>query len=269
MIRELTITDPSNTCMPWWPKVEWLKGQTRIEFKPGLNAIYGPNGTGKSTVIQAMARTLCCAQGGRQMVTSTALDNLGYTSDTGVFKDGALPVHDGSPVLYFDPDQAVGLFGGLAAFDDDFMNEGLGNVMFKGSSGQTTMNRIETVINAMHRGQWPTMERKVKKCKGLDPFLNGSFDKVGPTILLDEPSRSLDLRYELAFWKLTDKAIAAGVQVIMATHSVFPLNRLGTHYIETQPGYVDQVSRMVDDMMTINHLNQTVRELKAQSVPKV
>lgn len=261
MIRELAITDAARTCIPWWDKVAWLKGRERIEFKPGLNLVYGPNGSGKSTLFTAIARMLCCHQGGRQLVTLDALRELGVGYGKPDILDGAKPVHDGSPVMHFDPGMAVGLVGGMAAFDWDFSDEGFRNCMFKGSAGQTTVMRLDTVVNAMHHGKWPELAWKVKdKPEGLASFLAGSFDKVGPTVLLDEPSRSLDLRMELGLWKLIDRAVANGVQVIVATHSVIPILREHPgHIIETQDGFLAQVQEMLGMVMfpLVNAITKT------------
>lgn len=54
MIEALEIEDPTRTCIPW-PKVAWL--QERVEFSPGLNILFAPNGSGKSTVLTTIA---CC-----------------------------------------------------------------------------------------------------------------------------------------------------------------------------------------------------------------
>lgn len=245
MIRSINITNPDNAVVPWWKNASGLKGLTRMDFKPGLNAIYGPNGSGKSTLLMTIAKMLCCHQGGRQVVTGESLREIGHKAP---FKDGVLPDHDGSPIIYFDPGAAVGLFGGMAAFDDDFFMEGVQNAVMKGSSGQTTAFRMQPVLGAILEGKWSSVEWKVAKDRHdwLAKLLEGTGHKECPTLLLDEPSRSLDLRSELGLWRVINKAVKDGVQVIVATHAVFPLNRPGVNFIETAPGYVKQTRRDLD-----------------------
>lgn len=64
MISALRIVDPDTACVAHWGKVEALKGLEAIEFKPGLNILWGPNGCGKTTVLTAIARMLHCEQVG-------------------------------------------------------------------------------------------------------------------------------------------------------------------------------------------------------------
>lgn len=240
MIRSIIVTDKTKCVVPWWDKATGTKDITKLDFKPGLNCLYGRNGSGKSTLLAAIAKMLCCHQGGWQKVTGEALRELFPYKER---RDGVLPDHDGSPILYFDPGATVGLFGG--SFDYDFMDEGLMNCMFKGSSGQTTGNRMRPVLDAILKNKWPEREYRVsmqsEESAWLETFLAGTGEKERPTLLLDEPSRSLDLRSELGLWRLIDKAVAQGVQVIVATHAVFPLNRTDVNFIETTPDYLRDV----------------------------
>ena len=63
MIYKLLVKDPTKAALPWWNTVEWLKDRTEIEFGPGLNILFGKNGSGKSTVIKSIAKVLCCLDG--------------------------------------------------------------------------------------------------------------------------------------------------------------------------------------------------------------
>lgn len=252
MISAIIVKDPSNTPIKWWNDVEWLKGRKKIEFKPGLNILFGPNGSGKSTVLSAIAQMLMCEQGGDQVVTGEALraiwDNLA-NDYKGQPKNGLRIDHDGSPVHYCNPTKAIGLFGG--AFDDDFFLEGVHNSIFKGSEGQTTLRRIDKALAyAMDPGKYP-MPAVSWKQKPHDAaklaFVEGLFKAkkgtkvVGPTILMDEPTKSLALPYESNFWrKVPVFAARSNIQIIVATHSPFALLVPGAHFIETKPGYVDE-----------------------------
>lgn len=245
MIYKLAVNsrDPKQAITPWWFQVEWLKSKHEIEFGPGLNVIWGENGSGKSTVLTAIAKPLCCFDGDHQLVGEwTAADMTEYDHKTGTrpLKTGILPVHDGSPIMHFDPSQAVGLMGG--GFDWDFGDAGIQNAMFKGSSGQTTLMRMNrAIVTALDpKVPWPEVQwkgRKPEYMPELAEFLKGDGNRVRPTLLLDEPSRSLDLIKEIRLFKLLQKIADSGVQVIVATHSVFALHLKGAKFIDTSPGY--------------------------------
>lgn len=57
--------------------------------------------------------------------------------------------HDGQPTMYNNPRKAVGLFGGMARFDDDFFNEGVMEAQLKESTGYTTMVRLQKILNIL------------------------------------------------------------------------------------------------------------------------
>ena len=111
MIYKLTITDPKHTPVPHWPKVKFLKTVDVIEFKPGLNIIYGGNGTGKSTLLSALAILTHSWQTNWPRVTK---DSISLFNRPNGLADGMLLSHDGQPVRYlgveepsFAPERAV------------------------------------------------------------------------------------------------------------------------------------------------------------------
>ena len=269
MIRKLLVTDPGRACVPWWHKVDSLKGRETFEFEPGLNILWGPNGSGKSTVIKAIARALHCEQGGVQVVTQHSHYEMfcggTYAMKNGVrfegYSDGVLPSHDGSPVAYFDPSVAVGIIWG--SLDNDFFDLGLMNTIHNVSAGQTTMMRGEHTMRPIFRGTPPpAVEWRVpmpeadppendwgrerwEHQRAIQATLNGTLKPTGiPTILLDEPDRSLDVPIQHKFWTNVGHAGLHGhVQIIAASHSVFALEIPGAHYIEFENGYLERSRR--------------------------
>jgi len=214
VIHRITVNDPEKAAVPWWSKVKWLQGMKSLDFGPGLNVLFGPNGSGKSTVLTLLARMLCCEQGDTQMVSSTATQDL-YGFDR-VFPDGVLPEHDGSPIVHYDPAKTVGLFGGGAAFDWDFGDLGIQNTRLKASTGQTAIVRMGRVLEAAVKGAWSevefrqwTPESLKEQHPELPTFLKGDGTKQCPTLLMDEPSRSLDLNTEIRLMKILAD-VAAG-----------------------------------------------------------
>ena len=66
-------------------------GTRRIEFNPRLNILYGPNGSGKTTILRALATATGCARGG--WPTDTALVSYEESFlDSGYLEQHAQPV---------------------------------------------------------------------------------------------------------------------------------------------------------------------------------
>jgi len=248
MIYKLNLIDPAKTPVSWLPRVEALAKPREFEFKPGINVLWGRNGSGKTTLTKVLARLFHCAQGNQPLVTQESLLELTGGSYASVdLKQGLSIKHDGQGVRYFDPGQAVGLMGGMAAFDWDFGREGIANAMFKGSAGQTTLFRFDRLMNEIATGVVPEVDWKFSRDKGSGRwkdrvdlamhFLAGNAAKGQPTILLDEPERSYDLNAQLGVWRFL-RAYSSEVQFIVASHSLFALKIPDAHYIELSPAYL-------------------------------
>jgi energy-coupling factor transporter ATP-binding protein EcfA2 len=250
MIYKLNIKDSAKTPVQWLAKVDALKQRRVFEFKPGLNILWGRNGSGKTSLTKVLARLFHCEQGNHPLVTQESLRQLvgdGALEAVDIQK-GLQIVHDGQGVRHFDPGCAVGLMGGMAAFDWDFGAEGISNTMFKGSAGQTTMFRFDRLAQEIVASEVPEVSWKFSRERaGKDIWgrrvtlaarlLEGNAPKGQPTILLDEPERSYDLNTQIGIWRFL-RAYADQIQFIVASHSLFALKIPEAHYIELSPGYL-------------------------------
>lgn len=253
MIYKLTIKDPAKTPVQWLARVDALKQPRMFEFKPGLNILCGRNGSGKTSLTKVLARMFHCEQSNHPVVTENSLRQLVDDGILGVtdIQRGLKIDHDGQGVRHFDPGGAVGLVGGLAAFDWDFGAEGLSNVMFKGSAGQTTMFRFERLAQEIVASEVPEVSWKFSRARSgpaikdtwgqrvalATRLLEGNAPRGQPTILLDEPERSYDMKTQIGIWRFL-RAYSDQVQFIVASHSLFALKIPDAHYIELSPGYL-------------------------------
>jgi len=246
MIYQLDIIDPTKTPVSWLSRVEAFRAPCSFKFKPGINVLWGRNGSGKTSLTKVLARLFHCEQGSQPCVTRESLAEL-IDPIEGIVKDGVRVTHDGQGVRHFDPSHAVGLMAGGAAFDWEFGTEGIANAMYKGSAGQTTMFRFDRLIHEIVEGAVPKVEWKIsrdslnstweKKAKLATTFLKANAEKGQPTILLDEPERSYDLNAQVGVWRFL-RAFADQVQFIVASHSLFALRIPGAHYVELSPRYL-------------------------------
>lgn len=257
MIYKLDIRDPSKTPVPWLASIEAFTKPRAFEFKPGLNVLWGRNGSGKTSLTKVLARLFHCEQGNRPNVTQESLSDLvgGSIMNDADLRAGLRVTHDGQGVRHFDPSHAVGLVGGTAGFDWDFGTEGIANAMFKGSAGQTTMFRFDRLMTEIVAGDVPEVAWKVQRSRlndlwaeraALADFFLTSDAKSGqPTILLDEPERSYDLNAQVGVWRFL-RAFSDQVQFIVASHSLFALKIPDAHYIELSPRYLAGSEAVLD-----------------------
>jgi predicted ATPase len=263
MIRSFEILDPANTHIEWLSKVPALAKPRKFEFTPGLNILWGENGSGKTTVIKALARYFHCEQSGNPIVTRNSTNELvprtydQERSDPKAFLKASVVEHDGQGVRYFDPSVAVGLLGG--GFDDDFFFAGINNTLFRGSAGETTMYRFDKLAASVIRNEVPKIEYKLtEKCVNdlwadririIRKLLTGSGAAGPPTVLLDEPERSFDFPRQLGMWRFI-RAMSTRAQIIVASHSFFGLKLPEAHYIEMGEGYLDLSKRCLNKLTT-------------------
>lgn len=250
MIHSVEVIDPECTPAEWWPKVPsplMVKGYT-FKFKPGINILWGPNGSGKSTVIKSLARSFHCEESGFSVITEESIQTLfsGNTPKDKSRLDGLTLKHDGQAVRYYDPAMTVGLIGGMAAFDYNFMEDGVMNATMKASSGQTGLLRFKKILDSVRNGDPGKVVQKVSAStngvwgKRLDiakSMFVANAEKGGPTVLLDEPDRSLDIPNQRFLWALL-RHHSPTTQFIIASHGMFGIDIPGAHYIEMIPGYL-------------------------------
>lgn len=250
MIKSLTITNPDRTPCEWWPEVAAYRDRDHFDFNPhGLTVLWGPNGSGKSTMIKVLARLTHCEQAGVPTVTEASVRDFtrGFGKDR-VDVDGATICTDGRPVFYVDPSNTPGLSHGGAAFDFDFLAEGIQSVRLRNlSSGQQTTARMSRVLKkaaSVTEVEWRVNRGFVNDIwqHKIDVATRGlvrNTDENGPpTILMDEPTRSLELVQQAMAWDTI--AAQKRFQIVVATHSVFALGIPEATYIDVVPGYLDR-----------------------------
>ena len=167
MIESFEYLKPANnsekSAFPWAAEIDLFKRNKKVEFKPGLNILFGGNGSGKSTLLQMMGTSLAAVQGGRSCVTSLWLSEVFVGLGS---QQPAIPgklIHDGQPIMYFDARAKEGFLGG--GFDDDFFDMGLENSMRRGSTGQLGLTRLDRMLSVLREGQAPQPENEKQAAK--------------------------------------------------------------------------------------------------------
>ncbi len=252
-------------------EVPFFKTNKRVAFQPGLNVLFGPNGCGKSTILRMAALALAAEQGGVSTVTSDWLRKL-YDFDGSERLKGITVLHDGQPLLYGNPRNAVGLVGGSAGFDDDFMQEGLANIMSKASTGITTMQRLHRMVAVSQKdAPFPAQiddrvsrggtGSKDQRLVAALMQLKGRLPPGQKTLIFDEPESGLAIPAQGKLFNMLYKAACEhDFQIIVATHSTFSLCLPGTNYIEMAPNYLEYAEAAISSV----HLRLEMRRVLAE-----
>lgn len=258
--------------------VPFFQKHRSIAFKPGLNVLFGPNGCGKSTLLRMMALYLAAEQGGVSTLTNTWRDEVADWHTQKSTLDGIVVQHDGTPILYGNPRNAVGLFGGSAAFDDDFMMQGLANLKSTASTGYTTMHRLGAMLGTLEgTAAFPAQfDDRIgllgpsKGSTGRDAvaraLLAASIPRGQHTLLFDEPESGLGLPAQNNVFKmLFGAARKHDFQIIVATHSAFALGMPDVNYIEMAPDYMGHCENALEMLHLRFKLKQLTQEAAAKA----
>ncbi|MND11771.1 Vitamin B12 import ATP-binding protein BtuD [compost metagenome] len=263
MIEKVVFGDLSRSSLFGYAKeLPFFVREKEISFKPGLNIMFTPNGTGKSTILDMMALSTASKQGGISTITHSWEQKVHSIFDKGRenTKMGDIVVwHDGQPVAYCNPRDAVGLIGGRAGFDDDFFSQGLDDLKLRESTGKTSLYRLTEAMEYLDGSkQIPDVYHRSKRYhdwgKGLPPAVSEIMKAKIPTgqktLLLDEPESGVSIESQAKLWAaLAEGAEKQNLQVIVATHSVFALG-CKANFVELEPNY-PQTARAAIQALTL------------------
>lgn len=238
------------------------------------NVIVGPNGAGKSALLTALSFLTLSSQTGISTFDRSYLHSLDnedlwkdgkYRCDPPIFLPGLVAETDNAPALYYRPHHIPGNWEMITAammsgYSDEAREYGL-QTRHK-SSGQQCSALLARVVSAL-RGDTALLKqhvpkdwapkpalsaddaakyREVTKLDALRNRFDGLPEHIVPTLILDEPEQSLDARMELELWRLIEAVETSAVQVIVATHSLYPMLHPGKfNLIEAEPGYIKAV----------------------------
>lgn len=233
MIEKICFRDLSKSKYAYLNELLFFKEPREIHFTDGVNVIFAPVGAGKSSILNILANTLACHQGGVSKITRSHVQKI---IDTSLFSDeitcsldGIDVHHDGQEALYYNARKSYGL-DDKKDFDDDFIKLGIDELLNKRSSGQETMARGSDLQNALtdlnflsdtikFDEKLSVSEQAKERVKSL---IAPKIKKGKKTLLLDEPEISLSALYQYGFFNnLANNPMLNEYQWIIVTHSPF------------------------------------------------
>jgi energy-coupling factor transporter ATP-binding protein EcfA2 len=244
------------------------------------NVLVGPNGIGKSALMTAMAKLTFSYQTGVSALDNNYLETMlepalwtrrraGW-DEVVEFMAGLVVDTDFAPAAYYRPwhipgnDEMV-----TAAMQCGYFKEAkaYARLVEKRSSGQGCSALLKRVFDVLD-GDVSTLQQYIQQnwSYGLKPVdltkQRGVADyqyfveemkkratlpeQFLPVLLLDEPEQSLDARSALEFWRKVAAVDTSKVQVIAATHSLYPLlHPEQFNIVEATLGYADSVRALM------------------------
>lgn len=236
-----------------------------------INVVIGPNGSGKSTLLKDLAARYMAFDRGVTCLDTAILNRDIYkrlfTKKEGWYRSETFMrdidvVSANCAACYWSPNFNFGGWEMLsAALMSGYYNEAKLRYRHtrEKSSGEGIKNQLDHVMEIALTGQRirvdipekPFGELLNERLRLLKPLFKDT-DKNKTIVLLDEPEQSLDILNEMKFWDDLLKVNLDDVQLIVATHSMYPLvspkfkDKLNC--IEAVAGYsqsvIDQWSRV-------------------------
>lgn len=238
------------------------------------NVIVGPNGAGKSALLSTLALRFLASQTGESCLDGRYMrdrDNdvlwskaSGWSNDW-TFMAGLSVDTDNAPARYYRPGHIPGNETSVThAMMCGYMDAArtYDNLTRNKSSGQKSLAVLDSVTPllagqampkeyALHNWSGGRQPRELSRSQHHMPWdyqaevlkeLFGGVDGGVPLVLLDEPEQSLDAMAEMRLWQAVAGVDCSKMQVLVATHSLYPLlHPEKFHIIEAVDGYAEDV----------------------------
>jgi len=165
-------------------------GKRKIIFNPWTNVLFGPNGSGKTTILSALAGASGCGHGGWSIGGEDEAEEQPFS---------ATMERDDHPVFYQD----CYLNSEESFFNSDYLEK---HAHLR-SSGEKRIGLVNELIDSIE-----------------NRFLTYKHPKESrPTLLLDEVDNHIGFAGQSVLWGDIFPKLSKKYQLIISTHSIFPI----------------------------------------------
>jgi predicted ATPase len=281
MLTELRVND--FTAIPYLEASTLMRthGKELTFSRAQPNVVVGPNGSGKSALLNTLAvRFLTYFSSQSTLDRRYVLDvdaRAWWTRkvsrhDKYVWLKGLICKTDNAPALYYRPGHVPGNEPTIA---DAMMSvywepaQEYAKLVDRKSSGEQNQAVLGKLLEALEGKNLPAEYAQMnwefgaestgasaphafgeiadlyEKAEVLKAMYRPAANAVS-LILMDEPEQSLDTMAEAQLWSCISKVDCQKMQIIVATHSLYPLlHKNKFHIIESQNGYVKDVLELM------------------------
>lgn len=239
-------------------------GKKTFKFQKGLNVLFGPNGCGKTTLLNIAGAYSGTEAGWSRFCEPSFSKKAPYPEAFGEKGPGKVKAKvdwDGTASFLMSPKTGNPLGASIDDSQDGLMDFGMivGEIAAKISSGQSRIVRINKLEQVLK--QVPDLTKKPSNYEhvnitwqeAMDAFVKyvKTLPREGPpTVLLDEVDISLSIPLQKMFWLNVMPNVSKKFQVIVATHCPFALAHRNTPaFIEMEPGYVHASMQAVESFL--------------------
>lgn len=264
MLNSVYIEDNKKAPLHYLEKLPTFKNGKEYIFKPGINIIIGPNGCGKSTLINLISSYLFCERG---MVTKIPNEAFLFPKifdfENESILNGIKIHHDFRSICFrYKPSMEMN--------ESEVMDNISNFSMFlngkSASTGEKTLESLGFLFKEFNNQK--TYEFPIKKLKELADNVNDLWkNKINSllnyyeenkikitqeefefTLLLDEPDRDLDIDNIESIYNILSYQ-KPKTQVIAVIHNpilIYKLSKLDyINWIEMKKGYLNKIKRII------------------------
>lgn len=212
----------------------------KFYFNPGLNVIVGPNGSGKSLILKTLAAYSCVSKisGGWSSRPKDVGQYSDFPNDLKHYAPDNCEVDlewDGSPSFFYSAWDSIGFMSSYMFSNKSSLFKRKLNHLSEGQNQLCDLNSIGSLLQAKPK-LW-SLPVKGKNDHFVEYIRN--LPKRGPsTLIIDSPEKGMDIIGESDIWLELLPKLAEQMQIIAATHSLFPLiSGINCNLIELEKDY--------------------------------
>ena len=268
MLKRVLIEDNTNLPLSYAKDLKAFKNGIEYNFRPGINIIIGPNGCGKSTLMNILSMFFWCSSNMESDFFKglDGIDRDHLFNEDNTVKDGIIINHDYISKVFM-----------LKTYKDFKRDEGFSSfnnfsLMFHSktsSVGEGTVLSIEALFDLMFKkGQ--TYDFVIKKLREQSKNTNDIWkerftklidyyekNKINPreieiTVLMDEPDRNLDIIniddiYGILSFHKPQTQIIASIHNPLLIYKLSKIEEI--NFIELEENYLMKVKTAINNIV--------------------